>query len=332
MSPDTASGEGLVDRLLDRTLVLGYTTIGYRLRRARWDGNDPEPGALIGRRALVTGAGSGLGEATAMGLAALGATVHLLGRTRQRVQPAAERIAAAIGEGGWAGSVQTESCDVSDLDDVRRFGTELASRLVARGDVLDIIVHNAGVLPAERVTNAQGHELAVATHVLGPVLMTDLLVPALASGTRSPRVIFVSSGGMYTQSLPVDDPDFTRGRYRGSTAYARSKRIQVELIADLARRWDRAGVKVSAMHPGWADTPGVASSLPVFRALTRPLLRSAEEGADTVVWLSAVRPAPATGGFWHDRVRRPTSYRSATEPSDDEVARTWAWVREAVGF
>ncbi|MEZ0579098.1 SDR family NAD(P)-dependent oxidoreductase [Nocardioides sp. MH1] len=322
--------ESAFDKVLDRSLVGGYTNLGYLLRRLG-SHDDPAPGSLAGRRALVTGAGTGLGEATALGLARLGATVHLVGRTTERVGPAIERIRARLEkEGGAPPHLVAEACDVSDLRDVRRFARDIEERLAEDASSLDVLVHNAGTLPAARETSADGHELTLATHVLGPVLMTELLRPALRRSEAGARVVLVSSGGMYAQPLPLDDPEYLAGTYRGATAYARSKRIQVELTPVLAERLAGDGVAVHAMHPGWADTPGVATSLPVFRLLTRPLLRTGRQGADTVVWLAATEPPPPAGLFWHDRVPRPTSYRSATAAGDEERQAMWEWVRAAL--
>lgn len=310
------------DRTLDRTVVPGYSTIGYRLRRRGWAEDDPRPGALSDRRALVTGAGSGLGEATALGLARLGATVHLLARSEERARPAAERITRAL---GGDADLHLEVCDVSDLDDVRRF----AEKFRASYDDLEVLVHNAGVLPPERSVSVDGHELTVATHVLGPVLLTEELRPVFRPGAR---VVLVSSGGMYAQGLPLHDLEYERGDYRGPTAYARSKRMQVELTPVLADRLSGDGVAVHCMHPGWADTPGVADSLPGFRFLTRPVLRDAEAGADTIVWLAATDPAPESGRFWHDRAPRPTALLPGTAASEVDVRRLWNWVREQTGI
>ncbi|MET3961607.1 dehydrogenase/reductase SDR family protein 12 [Marmoricola sp. OAE513] len=312
--------ESTLDRILDRSLLGGYSAIGYGLRRRHWRENDPAPGSMDGKRVIVTGANSGLGKAAALGLARLGATVYLLVRNEERGRAAVDDIARQI-----AGArLELEICDVSDLADVRRW----ASGFVETGQQVDVLIHNAGSLPEERTESPEGHELTVATHVLGPVLMTELLRPVLSGA----RVVLVSSGGMYAQKLPVDDPDFEEGTYRGATAYARSKRIQVALTPVLQQRWQNYGISVHAMHPGWADTPGVADSLPVFRALTRPVLRDAEQGADTIVWLAATQPGVAGGGFWHDRVQRPTSYRSGTEETPAEVERMWTWVAEAAGI
>jgi NAD(P)-dependent dehydrogenase (short-subunit alcohol dehydrogenase family) len=297
----------LLDSGLDRSVVGGYTRLGLALRRRLpgWP-PDPVPGVLAGRSVLVTGASSGLGVATAAAFARLGAAVRLVVRDVAK----GERVAARIG-----GNVRVSRCDVSDVDEVRAFAESVGA--------VDVLVHNAGVLPAARTTTPQGHEVALATHVLGPLLMTELLQPL-------ERVIFVSSGGMYAQKLPLDDPEYTRGDYRGAAAYARTKRIQVALVPLLARRWP--DTTVAAMHPGWADTPGVAGSLPGFHRLTRPFLRNAAQGADTAVWLGAVAPAPASGLFWHDRRPRSPHLVPWTRHSAADSQAMLDWCAGAVGL
>ncbi len=312
---------GLLDSVLDRLVVPGYTKIGYWIRRRGWDGDDPRPGSLAGKRALVTGANSGLGKATALELAKLGCAVHLLVRNEDKGKAA---LAELRGELPGA-DFRLEVCDVSDLSDVRRFCADL----VDRAERLDVLVHNAGAMPPER-TESGGHELSVVLHVLGPVLMTDLLRPVLAG--HDARVVLVTSGGMYTQKLPVADPDYRRGEYKGAVAYARSKRMQVALTPLMQQRWAGDEITVQVMHPGWADTPGIASSLPLFRTLTRPILRDSFIGADTIVWLAATEPAPPGGRFWHDRAERPAHYRRATAETEAERHEMWAWVREAAGL
>ena len=94
----------------------------------------------------------------------------------------------------------------------------------------------------------------------------------------------MSSGGMYAQRL-TDDVEFRDDSYSGTAAYARTKRMQVVLAHMWAYRLADAGVAVHAMHPGWVDTPGVRTYLSTFRALTRPVIRTADQGADTLVWL-----------------------------------------------
>lgn len=304
-----------VDTAMDRSLVLGYTDIGLRVRRALpgWPA-DPAAGALAGRDVVVTGATSGLGTATAEGIARLGARVHLVVRDEEKaagvVDDLVDRVPGA--------ELRVWRCDLGDLDDVRRCAADLAAEVPA----IHALVHNAGAMPATRTESPQGHELSMALHVLGPVAMTEALRPQLAGG----RVVLVSSGGLYGQTLRADDPGYHRGDYSPTTAYARSKRMQVEMLPLLADRWSLDGICTAAMHPGWADTPGVEESLPRFHALTRRVLRDAAGGADTSVWLTATEPTPPSGRFWHDRRARPIDLLPSTRAGAEARATAWSWL------
>jgi NAD(P)-dependent dehydrogenase (short-subunit alcohol dehydrogenase family) len=282
---------------MDRALVLGYTRIGSGVRR-RWWPADPAPDALVGKQVLVTGATAGIGLAMARAFAGLGATVHLLGRNADKVR----RCVAEVRDEILGADVVGEVCDVSDLDAVSDWCVDFAGRVPA----LDGLVHNAGLMPKERIVTREGHEVQLATHVLGPHLMTERLLPLLRAA-RGASVVFVSSGGMYSTALVVDDLE-SREQYNGVRTYARTKRMQVVLADSWARRLAGTDVLVESMHPGWVDTPGVAEYLPRFRVITGPLLRDVADGADTAVWLVATRPASKPGHFWHDRAQRPTTF------------------------
>ena len=307
-----------LDWVMDKSLVLGYSKVGPALRR-RWWPADPEPGALAGRHVLVTGASGGLGLAAASGLTRLGAVVHLTGRDAGRLEDARTSL---LSEQPLA-HVRVHVADVSDLAATAEF----ARSFVAAVPELHAVVHNAGVMPPRRTTTPEGHELTLATHVLGPHVLTYGLRDALAGG----RVVVVTSGGAYGQRLHVDDPEYSGGDYSGVTAYARTKRMQLVLTELWARDLAPDGITVHSMHPGWADTPGVTDSLPRFAALTGPLLRDADSGADTAVWLTATADPLGTGGFWHDRRRRPTHYAPIGVETPEQVARFWAFVREQTG-
>ncbi|MFZ2510340.1 MAG: SDR family NAD(P)-dependent oxidoreductase, partial [Gordonia sp. (in: high G+C Gram-positive bacteria)] len=261
-----------LDTALDRSVVLGYSKLGFRVRATSWADEELAPGALVGRTVVVTGATSGIGAAIAGRVADLGGAAVLVGRNPDRAQ----EVRAGIIRRNPAAVVRIELGDISDPADVR----DLAARL-SEGPV-DGLVHNAGVMPSARTESSGGHELSLATHVLGPILLTELLLPRLAESDDA-RVIFMSSGGMYTAELPVDDIEYRSSEYQGARAYARTKRIQGALLAPLAARWAPAGVMVAGMHPGWVDTPGVSDSLPRFARMAGPLLRSAAQGADTAV-------------------------------------------------
>jgi NAD(P)-dependent dehydrogenase (short-subunit alcohol dehydrogenase family) len=129
---------------------------------------------------------------------------------------------------------------------------------------------------------------------------------------------------MYTQRLQADDLQLERRDYSPSGFYAHTKRCEVILTQIWAERLHGSGITAHAMHPGWADTPGVQSSLPRFRFLTRPLLRTAEQGADTIVWLAAARePAERPGMFWHDREPRPLHRAPWTRESPADRRGLW---------
>ena len=300
---------GIVDGALDRAPLLGYTRIGSGLRRLWWPA-DPAPDALAGKRVLVSGATAGIGLEMARAFAGLGAQVHLLGRDPEKVKRCTSRIRADVPGADVVGEV----CDISDLAAVADWTSDFADRVPA----LDGLVHNAGLMPKERHVTPQGHELQLATHILGPHLMTERLLPLLKAA-RGASVVWVSSGGMYSSPLVVDDLEYSHN-YNGVRAYARTKRMQVVLADAWARRLAGTDIRVESMHPGWVDTPGVAEYLPRFRVITKPLLRGLADGADTVVWLVATRPPSTPGHFWHDRAQRPTTF-GWQRPDDAEKVR-----------
>jgi len=316
------SGTGLIDTALDRSVIAGYTSVGYRIRDRAWDPGDLAP--MDGQVVLVTGATSGIGLAAAEGFAKLGASVRILARDAQRGERTRAEIAARSGNC----EVALELCDLSELTAIRGF----AERFSTQEARLDVLVNNAGVLTGERTLSADGIELTFATNVLGPFLLTDTLMGLLERSTPS-RVINVSSGGMYAQRLHVDDLEMAREEFDGPVAYARTKRIEVILTELWAERTKHAGVLVHSMHPGWVDTPGLAASLPRFHRLTRPLLRTPQQGADTIVWLGAARePTRSSGRFWHDRRARPTHYLPWTRESAEERDRLWAECERLTGI
>jgi len=311
-----------LDEAMDLAVVPSFTKVGYDVRRRLYGWGQPVQRPLDGRRVVLTGATSGLGLAAARTLARAGAELALVARDRAK----GRRVLADLGE-----RAELVIGDLGDLDAVRAMGERLAA-----GGRVDVLVHNASALLDRRRRSPQGHELTFASMVLGPHLLTRLLVPAMERAPDAPggpaRVIWVASGGMYLQRLRLDDLMMEREPYRGTIAYARAKRAQVLLAQAWAERLAERGVVVHATHPGWADTPGVAASLPNFRRILGPLLRSPEQGADTIVWLaSADEPARTTGLFWHDRRPRPIDRLPWTRASAAEREELWRRCEVLVG-
>ncbi len=312
----------LLDTALDRSIALGYGNVGLAVRRRLpdWPAELPR---MDGKVALVTGAASGLGLAAANGFAQLGASVRVLGRNGQR----AEAARAQLLENVPGADVHAVACDISSLAEIAQF----TARFKANEDRLDVLVNNAGVMPQERTRSVDGHELTFATHVLAPFALTRQLADLMQASAPA-RVINVSSGGMYGESIPSGDFESDHASYSAKRFYARTKREEVVITEELAGRLQGRGIVVHSMHPGWADTEGVRQWLPVFRAVTRPIIRDPAAGADTIVWMGAAdEPLHSTGRFWHDRRARPTNYRLGASPDSEQDRRAlWDYCERAV--
>ena len=305
---------GALSKTFDATVAPSFGAPGYHARRRTWADPDIEVD-LDGRHMVITGANSGLGKATADALLARGADVTMVCRSRERGERAREELRRKH----LSASVALELADMGDMESV----TQLATRLAGRP--IHALVHNAGALLDSRQHTPQGHEVTFAVHVLGPHLLTRALREQLESSMDT-RLVFVSSGGMYTQRLVVKAlPDGLR-TYDGPTVYAQAKRAQVYLAGLWAKELGDSGVAVSSMHPGWADTPGVVKSLPRFHKLTQGILRTPEQGADTIVWLAASpEGSMARGEFYLDREPREQHAPLArTKPREGDVEALWA--------
>lgn len=306
----------LVDVLVEAPIAPSFTRLGYDLR-SRTDHWDPVHDDLSGRVIVITGATSGLGRSAARTLAQLGATVVLVGRDPDRTESTRTELAAETGND----HIETAIADMGDLEAVAALAVELG----ARHERIDVLVHNAGALTADRRESPQGIEMTVASQVMGPFLLTARLLPRLREG-RPGRVLTMSSGGMYAAPLTVGGLQMDDGDYDGTEQYARAKRAQVTLNEMWAERVDPGEVVFHALHPGWADTPGVAESLPTFRTIVGPLLRTPEQGADTLVWLAATdRATESSGEFWLDRRPRSIHRLPTTRRSDTPARRARLW-------
>lgn len=266
-----------------------FSRIGYR-RRAR--DFDSLPFDFRGQRWVVSGATGGIGRAIALAAAQRGAHVLALAR-----DPA--KLARLVADSPSSGAIAPEVVDLASIA-----ATRAAARRIADRGPVDVLVNNVGLMLHAHSLSTEGFETSFATNLLNHFVLTETLRQAAALGADS-LIISMSSGGMYGARLDLDLLEAGRpDQHDGLRAYAQHKRAQVELT----RYWNRQGdghPRACVMHPGWVDTDGVRSALPVFRRTLQTVLRSPEEGADTALWLAAKHPAPsATGGIWLDRELR----------------------------
>ena len=292
-----------------------FTRHGYRKGRSRWA---PMSTDMSGKRVLITGATSGLGFAAAQALLEAQADLTLVIRDPNKVESLSERLFHASGR-------RPEAIELADLSLLADVDT-LAQRLLQTGAPFDVLINNAGALFNDFAETSEGIERSTALLLLSPWRLTEMLHPLLAEHAHPARVINVVSGGMYTQKLRCEDLMMHPGQYRGAVAYARAKRALTVLTEQWAERWAKDRIVVNSMHPGWADTPGVQSSLPLFRRLTQTVLRTAEEGADTIVWLARAREADQVSGkLFLDRESRNTHLRANTRETEAErdLLQTW---------
>ncbi len=302
----------MLSALLDRSIVFSFDRTGFRRHAAAFPPGELETDQR-GRVAVVTGASSGLGIEIARGLLQRGAEVIFAVRDVAK----GERVRESLT--GLSGRARVARLDVGDLESVRAFAAAFPE------DRLDILVHNAGSLADREVRTAEGLEVTTATHLVGPYLLTHLLWPRLRA-SEDGRLVHVSSGGMYAERLDVralfagsevdrSEVDGSAAPFDGVRQYARAKRAQIVVAEEIAAQVKAQGLRVavSAMHPGWADTPGVRSALPRFFAVTKHILRTPAEGADTALFLAlADRARDAGGRFYFDRSPVPTHLRAST--------------------
>lgn len=274
-----------IGRLADRMLLPGaarFTRQGFAAARL-----PPLTERAEGLHVAITGATSGLGEAAALMLARRGAQLSIIGRDGERLRALSHRLRVDSGA-----RPRIVEADLLDLD-----ATVRAADTLAEADAPDVLINNAGAIFAERAETTQGLERALAVNLLSPLLIMQRLGPNMAPGGR---IINVVSGGMYLTPLDLYDLPFARGRYDGAVAYGRAKRALALIGTQRAGDWPQ--LAVHAVHPGWADTPGVRNALPGFRRVMRPFLRDAFQGADGIVWLAlAANAATTRRGVWFDR-------------------------------
>ncbi|KAI8770526.1 dehydrogenase/reductase SDR family member 12 [Biomphalaria glabrata] len=287
-----------------------YTKSGFQNASKSFNASDLDVN-ISQRSFMITGANSGIGRATALAIAKKGGIVHIVCRNQERGEAALKSLKEESGNE----NIYLHLLDLSKPREIKSFGENFKNS----GRSLNVLINNAGVLGGDkREVTEDGLETTFATNTLGVHMLTQELLPVLENG-EDPRVIIVSSGGMLVQKLDLSDLQFEKmSKFDATIAYAQTKRQEVVMASVYAKMYPK--VRFSSMHPGWADTQGVQTSLPGFYNKMKDRLRTEDEGADTVVWL-AISPAAVkyeSGLFFQDRKPVPAHLPLAWTKSSSE--------------
>jgi dehydrogenase/reductase SDR family protein 12 len=256
-------------------------------------------------------------------MAKLNAEVHMICRNATRCAAAKDFIIAATNNQ----KIHTHICDMSSTEDIKDFSKDFSEKY----EKLDVLVHNAGSTTEFRNITEEGKELSMAT-ALGGFLLADLLLPKLQKATDGGRFITVSSSSAYTVKARIDDLNtdelWATGVYDGQFTNSIAKRNQIEIAETFAAKLKEKGVEnvdVYTMHPGWVDTPGVQISVPKFYAEYKGMMRSGDQGADTITYLAACPNVKGVSGkFWFDRQPLRTHMTFAyTRLTPEEKEKLW---------
>ena len=270
---------------------------------------------MAGRSVLVTGGTGGIGRATAVGLAALGARVGITGRDPVR----AEAAAASIRAGPGSPAVDGFAADLSVQAGVRR----LAAQVLDTYPRLDVLVNNVGGFWAHRHVTADGLERTFALNHPAPFLLTGLLLDRLTTSAPA-RIITVSSGAHARGRIDFDDLQGERV-YSGQRAYSQSKLANVMFTYELARRLAGAGVTATVLHPGVVRTSfgaeDQAAYLAVMIRVARLFMKTPAQGAGTPVYLASSPQAQGITGRYYAS-RKP---RTSSKASHDTAAAARLW-------
>jgi retinol dehydrogenase-14 len=279
-------------------------------------------GQMAGTTVIITGATGGIGKATALGLARMGAHLGITGRDRKRTEDAAREIRAAGG-----GQVEAFVADLSSQSEVRR----LADEVLRSFPRIDVLVNNVGGYWNTRHVTADGLERTFALNHLAPFLLTSLLLDRLRESAPS-RVITVSSNAQAMGRIDFDDLQGEQS-YSGARAYNQSKLANVLFTYELSRRLEGSGITANALHPGVVRTAfgaeDPAGLQRVFVPLLMPFMKTPAQGAATSISLaSAPELAQVSGGFFASgkpKKSSPASYDEAV------AARLWRVSADLVG-
>lgn len=282
------------NKILDVSLYYSFDKSGF-IRHAKDFTEEYQFGSNA--KALITGGTSGIGQAASHELINQGVEVTITGRNIEKGATAAE-VNEKLTFVPW---------DMANWSEI--------PRIVKNLDTLDYVVLNAGGMPSDFKKNEQGIELQFASQLFGHYYLIEELKKQekLKPGSR---IVWVTSGGMYLANLELDSI-FENSKYDKVKTYANVKRAQVTLLPFLKEEFPKQ--IITAMHPGWAETPGVSSAIPEFDKKMKGRLRSPLQGADSILWLLGTKQPVESGALYFDRRKVKKHFFWFTKRSDKKL-------------
>jgi NAD(P)-dependent dehydrogenase (short-subunit alcohol dehydrogenase family) len=279
---------------------------------------------MSGKTCIVTGANSGIGKETVLGLAQLGAHVVMVCRSQEKGQAALEEIRRESG----SSQVDLLTADMSSQASVRA----LAAQIQQKYPRLDVLINNAGGAARESARSADGIEMTVATNHLGAALLTILLLDLLKASAPS-RIINVSSEAQRRVRLDMNDLQFERRKFRGFAAYGQSKLLMNAFTFELARRLAGTGVTANCLHPGvvatniWGANPPLIFKLII--ALAKPFMLNSKKGAEVSLYLATSPDVAQVSGQYFVKCKPAPSNPLSRDPK--VAAEIWQWTEKMTG-
>jgi len=278
---------------------------------------------MTGKTCLVTGANSGIGKETALGLARMGARVVLVCRNQQKGEAALAEIRRETG----SSQVDLLLADMSSFAAVRT----LAETVRQRYPRLDVLINNAGAGVRQRTLSADGIEMTVAGNHLGPALLTMLLLDLLKSSAPA-RIVNVSSEA-HKGRADLDDLQYEKRKYNGFAAYGQSKLLMNAFTFELARRLAGTGVTANCLHPGvvatniWPDDAPMI--IRIITGLMKPFMLSPRKGAAVSLYVATSPDVANVSGEYFVKSKPATSSALSRDPQ--VIARVWQWTLTMTG-
>ncbi|MGA8013976.1 MAG: SDR family oxidoreductase [Candidatus Acidiferrales bacterium] len=283
-----------------------------------------ERGGMSGKTCVVTGANSGIGKETALGLAQMGAHVVMVCRNADKGKTALEDIRSVSG----SSQVDLLIADMSSQASVR----ELAKQILERYPRLDVLINNAGAAVPKRGVSADGIELTVAANHLGGALLTFLLLDLLKSSAPS-RIINVSSQAHQGAKIDMADLQYERRKYSSIRAYGQSKVLMNAFTFELARRLEGTGVTANCLHPGvvatniWGTNPPFAFKMII--TLIKPFMLNSKQGAECTLYVATSPDVAQSSGKYFVKSKIAESSRQSRDPK--LMAEIWQWTEKMIG-